>query len=557
MPSVQICLRRPALSFLILFAVLAALALAACDDDGDGDLGPDPATVAPPEAPIYGEVVVGPGGDQRDDLLAALSKITNNDDPAGLIRSAVDSSFSEQGIDFEEDIEPWLGQRVGGFLTEISAEGAEGALALAVTDEGAALEAVQKAADADPATETDAAYQGVDYQVDEDGNAVGIVGDFLVGGTEGGLKAAIDAAAGDSLADDGEAAGALGDAPSDSIFRAYLDTARLVDLAVEEGLITQQDLDAAIGDQAEALQEGPVVLSGGATADSMFLEVAGPSGGQADSGSIVSELPADSWLAIGVPMIGDAISAGYASFLQSFEAGLEGVEKQGLKGVPEGIPGAELPEGLPEGLPDIEAEIRRATGLDLSEDFDWAGDLGLFVEGSSLLSIGGGLVIDTDDEQAAAATLAKLRRALGRQRDLRIVETPDGFQVQTLGAPLGAEVAIRDGRVVLAVAGTSVGDVLSPAGTLSDSENFQAASEALGEGLEAALYIDFPAIVSLIESSGLATGDPSYEEAKPILDAIAYLVAGGGSDGDRASGRLVLGLRDGGSDSGAAAAIVP
>jgi len=285
----------------------------------------------------------------------------------------------------------------------------------------------------------------------------------------------------------------------------------------------------------------------------MFLEVAGPSGGQADSGSIVSELPADSWLAIGVPMIGDAISAGYEGFLQSFEAGLEGVGKQGLKGVPEGIPGAQLPEGLP----DIGAEIRRATGLDLSKDFDWAGDLGLFVEGSSLLSIGGGLVIETDDEQAAAATLAKLRRALGRQRDLRIVETPDGFQVQTLGAPLGAEVAIRDGRVVLAVAGTSVGDVLSPAGTLSDSEDFQAASEALGAGLEAALYVDFPAIVSLIESSGLATGDPSYEEAKPILDAIAYLVAGWGSDGDRASGRLVLGLRDGGSDSGAAAAIVP
>jgi len=551
MRGVQICRQRPALSFLILFAVLAALALAACGTGagGDADLGPDPATVTPGDAPLYAEAVVRPEGDQRDDLLAALEKITNNDDPAGLIRSAVDSSLSEQGIDYEEDVEPWLGQRIGGFLTEITADSGEGAIALAVTDEGAAREAIQKAADADQATETDASYEGVDYQVDEDGNAVGIVGDFLVGGTEAGLKAAIDASAGGSLADNSEATEALEGAPSSSIFRGYVDTARIVDLVVEAGLITQQDLDAAIGDQADALQEGPVVLSGAATADSMSLEVSGPSSGQEGAGAIVSELPADSWLAIGVPMIGEAISAGYEGFLQSFEAGLKGVERQSPEGIPGVVPGA--------GLPDIKAEIKRAIGLDLSKDFDWAGDMGLFVEGSSLLSIGGGVVIETDDEQAAAATLLKLRRALGRQRDLQIVKTPDGFKIQTLGAPLGAEVAIRDGKVVCALAGASVEEVLSPTNTLSDSESFQTAAGALGEGLDASLYIDFPAIVSLIESSGQVAGDPSYEQAKPILDAIAYLVAGGGSDGDRALGRLVLGLRDAPSGSGAAATIVP
>lgn len=548
----QICRQRPALSFLILFAVLAALALAACGSDagsGDGDLGPDPATVTPGDAPLYAEAVVRPEGDQKDDLLAALEKITNNDDPAGLIRSAVDSSFSEQGINYEEDVEPWLGQRVGGFLTEISADSGEGALALAVTDEGAAREAIQKAADADQSTETDASYGGVDYQVDADGNAVGIVGDFLVGGTEGGLKGAIDASAGGSLADNSEATGALEGAPSGSIFRAYVDTARIVDLVVEAGLITRQDLDAAIGDQADALQEGPVVLSGAATADSMSLEVSGPSSGQQGEGATVSELPADSWLALAVPMIGEAISAGYEGFVQSFEAGLKGVEGQGLKGIPGGIPGGDLP--------DIKAEIKRAIGLDLSKDFDWAGDMGLFVQGSSLLAIGGGLVIETDDEQAAAAALSKLRRALGRQQDLRIVKTPDGFQIQTPGAPLGAEVALRDGKVVLAVAGASVDDVLSPTATLSDSEAFQTAAAALGDDLDASLYVDFPAIVSLIESSGQVTLDPSYEQAKPILDAIAYLIAGGGSDGDRALGRLVLGLQDAPSGSGSAAAIVP
>jgi hypothetical protein len=548
MGAVQICRQKPARSFLALFAVFAALAIVACGEGaGAGDLGPDPATVTPADAPLYAEAVVRPEGDQKDDLLAALEKITNNDDPGGLIRSAVDSSFSEQGISYEDDIEPWLGQRVGGFLTEIGADRGEGAVALSVTDGSAAQDAIQKAADADQATETDATYEGVEYQVDESGNAVGIVGEFVVGGTEDGLKAAIDASTGGAFADNSEAADALDSAPSESLFRAYVDTARIVDLVVDAGLITQQDLDAAIGDQADALQEGPVVFSGAATADSMSLEVSGPGTGQADTGAIVSELPAGSWIAIGVPMIGEAIGAGYESLAEGFEAGLKGAQGKGLKE----LGGAKLPDV------DIEAEIRRAIGLDLSKDLKWAGDLGLFVEGSSLLSIGGGLVIETDDEQAAAATLVKLRRALGRQRDVRIITTPDGFQIQTRGAPLGAEVAIRDGKVVLAVAGTSVDDVLSPSGTLSDSDSFQAASGALGDSLDAALFIDFAAIVSLIEGSGLASGDPSYEEAKPILDALDYLIAGGGSDGDQELGRLVLGLREAGSASGAAAAIVP
>lgn len=542
----QICSHTPARTVLILFAVLAALALAACGDDGgaSSDLGPDPATVAPADVSLYFEAVVRPEGDQKESLLAALSKVTNSDDPGALINSAIERGLSEQGFSYSEDVEPWLGQRAGAFLTELTADGGDGAVAVAVTDIDAARSAIQKAADADDVQETDATYQGVDYQVDQEGAAVGIVGDFLVAGTKTGFEAAVDASNDASLTSNLEATDALDSVPSDSLFSTYIDAAKLVDLAVESGAVTQKDLEAAAGDQLDSLDEGPVVISGGATADSFSIEASGP-GGSDSPGDLVSGLPAEAWMAIGVPMIGEAISTGYQSFVGSLESGLGDLPFSDL-------PGADVPSTK---LPDVEAELKSALGLDIAKDFAWAGDLAVFVQGSSLFDLGGAIVIDTDDEQAASAALVKLRKAIQGERGIRVSTTPDGFQIQLAGAPVGADVAVRDGKVVVAVAGVTVDEVLSPSEALADSDTFQSASGALGEGLEASLYLAFPPIVGLLESSG-QTGDPSYQQAKPVLDALNYLVAGSGTDGDRAVGRLVLGLRDDGSSSSAAAAAI-
>ncbi len=42
-----------------------------------------------------------------------------------------------------------------------------------------------------------------------------------------------------------------------------------------------------------------------------------------------------------------------------------------------------------------------ATGLNLEQDLAWIGDVGGFVEGTSIFGLGAGIVITTDDEQAA------------------------------------------------------------------------------------------------------------------------------------------------------------
>lgn len=542
-----ICARNPVRSALLAFAVLTALALAACGDDADsGGDGPDPATLAPADSVVYMDAVIRPEGDQKDGLTSALSKL-GVDDPGAMIIAELNDELSQEGFTYEEDIEPWLGQTAGLFLTDFSDSEGNGAALISVTDTGGAEDAINKAAEADDQPEEDKTYEGQSYKVDPDDTAIGVVGDFLVAGTEEGFKAAVDASAADSLADDETASSALDNTTDDSLFRVYVDTERAVDLAVDSGLISQEDLDAA-GAGVDQLKAGPVVMSGGATADSMSIETSAP---EMDEGTettdIVSTLPSGSWLAFGAPMVGEAIAAGYDSFVQGLELGLS-AQAQGLEG---DLPGGTV-EPLPQAdVPDIRRELKRQLGIDLSKDLAWMGDVGVFVEGSSLLSVGGGMVIETDDPDAASDAVAQIGRALARRPDVQVRRTADGFQVQS--GPAGAEVSVGDDKVVIAAAGVTVEDVLSPSETLADSESFQSASGALGDDLTAAMFVDFPAIVALIEGSG-QTGSPEYQQVKPVLDALDYMIAGSGSSDGRAVGRVVLGLKEGGGSSDAPAA---
>jgi hypothetical protein len=187
---------------LPILALLAALVLAACgsdDEESSGtDLGPSPAEVTPGDAPIYFEAVVRPNGDLEDGLLSALRKLTGEEDPGAIIRSEIDDSISEDGFSYSEDIEPWLGTRAGAFVADFGSKGGSSsdgaatdptaAAVVAVTDADAARDAIQKAADADDLKESDETYEGVDYKVDSEGTAVGIVGDFLVAGPDANIQ---------------------------------------------------------------------------------------------------------------------------------------------------------------------------------------------------------------------------------------------------------------------------------------------------------------------------------------------------------------------------------
>jgi hypothetical protein len=537
----QICHRHPLRSLLLIAAVLSALALAACgDDSSSGGTGPDPATVTPADSVVYVEATVKPEGEQKDDLLDALSKLTGDDDPGAAIRGQIEEAVGEDdsGLSYQEDVEPWLGQRAGVFVLEVGKKDAEAAVAAGTTDPDATQATIDKAAEGEDSEER--TYEDVTYRIDENGDAIGVVGDFLVGGTKTAFEAAVDALAGDSLADDSEATDALDSAPDGSIFRAYVDATSLIDQLVESGQASEEQL-APVQDQLDALAEGPVVVSGSATADSITVEASGPEGAAGDGSAVtIADLPSESWLAVAVPMLGQAVGQGYENFITGFQSGFEsGFDR--------------LPDAK---VPDVGGEVEAATGLDLSKDLSWAGDASLSVEGTSLFGLGAGMAIETDDEDAAAAAIEKLRVALNREESILVRPTPSGFKLQTTGTPIGAEVAIEDGKVIVAIAGTTVEDVLNPPEALSDAEPFGEATGALGEGLDPSAYIDFEAILALVESTGQV--QPDLEAARPTLEALDFLIAGSSGDDDgRSVARAVLGLKDPPPDSGSAAAIAP
>ncbi len=539
-----------------LLAVLSALVLflAACggdDSEDTADLGPDPATMAPSSAPVYVEAVVKPGGSMSDDFNSAVSKLTGMDDAGGAIRSALDSELSSdpdsEGITYTDDIEPWLGPRIGFFVSSIDpkTEDADAAAVIALDDADGAQSFIDKMAQASSSSETDESYNGVDYKYDStDDTAVGIDGDFMLIGTKQGFEDAVDAS-GDSLADSSDAQESLGEAPDDAIMSMYVDAKSFVDLIKSSGEIPAAQL-GQIEQQLNQLASGPVAAWGVVTDSAFSLSFSGPAAeGETGPSDLVSTFPADSWLAFATADLGKTLQTSLDQFSESFKAGFE----------------ASAPPGVDASDYDPLAMLKQQTGLDLGADFSWIGDAGGFVEGTSVLGLGGGLVLEADDEQAATDAIDKLERALsgnpGLSRDLKVTPSDNGFSIQASGAPIGAEVAVEDGKVVVAGGGATVDDVVNASDTLDGSDRFNAAKDALGDGETPSFFLDFAPIVSLVESSGAT--DPDYQAAKPYLDALDYFVAGGKLDGDRATGSLVLGVKEASSDDSesTSAAIVP
>ncbi len=524
---------------LALVAPLALLALVAllagCGGDGGGGspsapAGPDPATVTPAGAPLFAEGVVRPEGDRREALESALSKLLATDDPGALVVEQLDQALADDdlGLTYEDDIEPWLGERAGFFVQTFSEE-ADGAVVIAATDPQAAEQAIEGAAAADEQPERRRSYDGVDYLVDRDGDAAGVLGDFVVAGTENAFRDAVDTYRGESsLAESGDFKAELDQAPADRVGFAYADPRAIVDALQKSGLVTSAEVSSA-GPELKALLGQPVTAWVSATSDELTLQASAAAGAAPASleSPLLREFPEDAWFAFAVPDTGllDQIGAGQGSRYQT------------------------LP-GLP--------------GLDLADEIaPWAGDFGGFVGGTSLFGLSGALVMETGDETASGRTLDRLQRLLGDQEGLSVEPLTDngdtGFSIIPTGLPIEFRVVQRDGKVVAGPT-DSVEDVLSPSSTLEDSDAFSSAADALGDDFGPIAFVDFLPLLQLVESFAQAQGDPDYQRAKPYLDHLDYFVLGGRREGDRAEVRMVLGLRDApaetGGDSEAAAAVV-
>lgn len=500
------------------------------------------AELIPADAYLYGNLFIGPSTDQKqalDDLLSNFPKIESTDQAIDRLTGLLDEELQQIGLSYDDDVEPWLGDQVSFFLAGTELDPPEGAALLETTDPDAAADAIDKvrASEGGEAPE-EKSYNGFDYTLegsdDEDPGAIGFVDDFMVVGTEDGFKAVVNASGSEEgLTDTDEYQDALDGLDDQNIFSLYVNQGRLFELLEEGGDLGSDE--TAFLDAFPGLAEGgssAFVLS--ARADGVAFEFSSPVPEDDELSGItaaflgtdlIETLPADSWLAIGVPQLGTFV--------------------QDIMGLANEVPDAD------ESFDEAEDAFSDETGLDLQNDvLDWVGDTALFVQGTNFQEIGGGLIVESSDPDATAAALVKVRELVEAEG----VPTEDaeraqyeGFSVQA-GAPAPLY-ALAAERFIVTYGERATDAAIDPGETLGDEGTFQTAEDALGDGYSPSIYVDFDGLVAVIEFartfSGVdedAAGDSYETEVKPWLDPISFLVSGSRQDGDRLFQRLFVGV---------------
>jgi hypothetical protein len=508
---------------LAALAVAAVAAGAAGCGGGGGSGDADPAKVAPKASLVYLEAQVRPEGDQKAAVDDVAKKVLGVDDPGKRIQTLVDQAIAASGSrrSYEDDVKPWLGRRAALAVTSLApgAGRSQAAAILASKDNGKAREAVNKAADEQSPKLARREYEGVDYRFDAgDDTAAGVVDDYVVVGSEAGFKAVVDASKGEGLADNRQFESVAKDARGKLGF-GYLDTRGLIGALGASGQLPGggASLQSLLGAANQ-----PVTMSLDASSDRVVLEaVAGATrqARQAQASELLTALPGDSWLALAITDFGAAIKRTLDQVGAGIGAGLVETAKQ---------------------------QIRSQTGLDLDRDVLAAlGDVAVFVSGSGVLTVGGGVVIQTPDRRAAARTLDKLAPLIRRQgapSGLRVTRTTidgaRGIKVASPRFPGSINAVLRGDRLVIAYTDAATRQALSPARKLGGSPQFQQAAQSLDGGAPA-LYVAFAPVANL----AAAVSPENAAQIRQYLDAFSTLVAGSQVKGDRQIARLVVNLK--------------
>ena len=503
---------------LALATIAVSLAFAACgDDDDSGSTGSGAAALVPPDALLYADAVVRPEGDQRENVESALGTVLGEDDPGAYLIDQLEQDLADDGFDgsYAEDVEPWLGERGGAFFLSFEAE-SDGAFVVETTDEELARDSIEQLIQEDGETRP-ATYEGVDYVRSDDGSAAGIVDGFAVIGSKAGFEAAVDASAGDSLADSDEYADAVGEAAGDSLLTVYAEPRNILDVVVESGELPEQDA-AGIADAMGSAADVPVVLSVGADDSGFFAEVAtkgeAPIGGASD---LIDRLPDDAWAAFALADAGTVAGPAVLGSLAQNEV---------LGGVFERL---------------------QAQGGNLAEFGESVGDVAGWFGGTNVLGARGALILEATDESAAQELLDGLRTAFSTDPRVRVSPGEaegEAFSVGPSDVPIEFPFVLRDGLLVGGLGEQSIEQVYEPDTSLEDSDAYDAATEALGDEFPIGALVDFQTLVGFFE--GLNTADePDLAAALPYLARLDVFAAGASEDDGSTTVRFVLRPQEG------------
>jgi hypothetical protein len=508
---------------LILAALAAALVVAGCG--GGAGSSSDPASLAPPDSPVFVEVT-RPEGEAARNVESLAKRIAGVEDLGGLILSEIESSSEESGneFDYAKEVQPWLGERAGIFLQKYDgSDFSQIGLGVETTDSEAAKEFIEKKLEEGDEAPEDGSYEDVDYEVADEGRVYGVIGDFLaVAEDTPTFKKMVDASDGESLADQDSYATAIAEAPSDSVALVFADIGNLVE---QDGEAIDAETKAGLKILGIEPKNATAVASLIPGSDSIELDLgtdvlveSPPSG---DASALLGTMPADSVAALASPEAGKA-----------FGQLVDRIDREGLPS--EGVKPHEL------------KAVLASTGLQLDSIGKSIGDLAIFLEGSSESDLGGSVVLEATDATQAKNTIANIGLYL------RAAEVPgvtalagklSGFSIRS--PDLGSKplvIATNGKRLAVAYGLPAATKAFAEAGgTLADDPVYKEAVASLG-GTPISGFAAGPAALRL--ASGLiSTKDrEGFEEARPYLSKITYLALGSESSDKVGKAKLIVGV---------------
>lgn len=510
-----------------LLLAVAALLVAGCGGGGESSSSGDPASIAPPNAPLFIDFKVRPEGEMKASIDGLAKKIAGIDNLGALIVSQLEDSAAEegQGFDYEKEVEPWLGEEGGVFLREPGEGTFNGyGAALQTTNEDEAKSFVEKQEKSDREAPKEGSYEGVDFWVSaEGGQTVGVFDGFVVfADGEATFREMVEASNGESLAGESGFTDAIANAPGESAANVFVDIGGLIRRSEAEGKVDQKT-KLFFEDIGFNLDEGTLVASLIPGSDNLEIDVSSnatgehpPAGG---SSAMLGSLPKSS--------VGALASA---EFGKRFNEGIDQLDEQG-------IPGQVPPHQLKKAL--------KQEGIDLESIASSIGDVGLFVTGNSRRSLGGALVLDAENAQQAKNTVSNLGlflRASGTPGVTAIGGEAGGFSVRS--SELGRQpvvVVAKGSRIAVGYGRASALAALQENGeTLAESPAYKEAVSALGS-TPISGFVDGPAALKLA-SALVPSGDEGFRQAKTYLTKIDYVAIGSEASGELASAKLIVGV---------------
>lgn len=503
--------------------LLAALAVG-CGGASSGGGRADPASVTPPGIPLYVSATLQPEGETKKNIETLAKEIAGVDDLGGLIVEGLEKSAAgeREEYDFEKEVKPWLGEEGGLFLQEYGGKHFEGyGAAIQVTDEDEARAFIEKQAEARGEEPKDGSYEGVDFEVEDEGSAVGVFDELVVvAENEAIFKSMVDASKGENLAGQDAFTSAIGNVPAESVAVAYVDIGGLIEEAGNEiDANTQAFIDSVGIEPREATAVAGLIPNSDNVEIDFSSNISGKNPPSGDASKLLGSLP------------GSAVGAfASAEFGKRFNEGIDQIDETGIPGQ---VPPHQLKKGLKE------------AGIDLEAIAGSIGDVGVYVTGNSERTLAGAVVMEAESGTEATNTVSNvglfLRKA-GVSGVTKITEGASGFSIRS--PELGRQpivVAAKGSRIVIGYGlATTLSAFQESNKTLADNPAFKEAESALG-GTPIAAFVDGPSALNLA-SALVPAGDQGFQEAKRYLTKIDYVALGSEASGELATAKLIIGV---------------